>query len=576
MLSNLGRDVRYAIRTLRHCPGFAVAAIAPIALGIGINTGVFTILYNVAVRPHPVPGGRDLVNVHQEFQGVQGRRVHGARAMFSEPEYRTYRDRTKTMSGVTAYSKPWKVTIGDRFPREVEGALVACNYFEVLQVQPIIGTGLNAAHCDRRETPPAVVLSHALWTHTFDADPDILRKTILLNGDAVAVAGVAPEGFDGIDLTRVSFFGPTTLQPRLYAERNFLDDPQTSWLTMIGRRAQDLPQVRAELTVIASQIDRMQPGRRTSLLVEPANTLALPVARRGFLGAAAIAMAAFALVLLLACANVANVLLARASNRTREIAVRLSVGAGRRQLIQQLLTESLIIAVAGGIAGSLLAWWLFDALLPALTGSLPASIPQLRTDAQPSMTALWFASILTVLTALLSGLAPALRASRQDLHTVMKQDGLGASSRTGGVITGTFITIQIVLCMVLLIASALLLRGLHAVQTVDPGFDFKRVTMIAFDMRGPGFTEAKAADVRRQAVERIRALPGVIAIAEAGKMPWSTGRMVSDFRLPDQDDTFEVDVNVVSPEFFTVIGIPIVGAGRSTLTRSRGRPAPRS
>ena len=295
MLSNIWRDIRYTLRTLRLNPGFALAAAAPIALGIGINTGVFTILYNLAMRPHPVPGARELVSVHQEFQGVKGRQVHGARMMFSAPEYRIYRDSTKTLSGITAYSSEWTVTIGDRFPREVEGDLVVCNYFEVLQVRPAIGTGFTAAHCEPNHPVPAVVLSHALWTHVLGADPDIVRQTIILNGQAVAVAGVAPEGFEGIGLTKAAFFAPLTLQPLFHPERTFLDDPQMSWLTLIGRRTQDLRQVRAELAVIAGQIDGMQPGRMTSLIVEPANALALPVARRGFLGMSAIAMAAFSI-----------------------------------------------------------------------------------------------------------------------------------------------------------------------------------------------------------------------------------------------------------------------------------------
>jgi macrolide transport system ATP-binding/permease protein len=557
MLLNIWRDIRYTLRTLRLNPGFAVAAAAPIALGIGINTGVFTILYNLAMRPHPVPGARELVSVHQEFQGVKGRQVHGARMMFSAPEYRIYRDSTKTLSGITAYSSEWTVTIGDRFPREVEGDLVACNYFDVLQVRPAIGTGFTAAHCEPNNPVPAVVLSHALWTHVLGADPDIVRQTITLNGQAVAVAGVAPEGFEGIGLTKAAFFAPLTLQPLFHPERNFLDDPQMSWLTLIGRRVQDLRQVRAELAVIAGQIDGMQPGRRTSLIVEPANALALPVARRGFLGMAAIAMAAFSLVLLIACANVANVLLARAANRTKEIAIRLSVGARRGRLIQQLLIESLIIAIAGGIAGPVLAWWSFRTLLSPLLATLPGSISLIRMDAQPNLIALGFASGLTIVTALVCGMAPALRASRQDLHTVMKRDSADATSWSGGILRGSLITIQIAVCMVLLVAAGLLTRGLHAVQTVNPGFDYRNVTMVSFDMRGPGYTDVKVAAFRQQAVERFRALPGV-TVAEAGKMPWSPGRMVSTFRLPDRNDTFEVDVNAVSAEFFGVIGIPIV------------------
>ena len=292
MLSNLSQDVRYVLRTLRRSPGFAVAAIAPIALGIGINTGVFSILNNVMYRPLPASSPNELLSIYQDFHGVQKRRVHGARSMFSLPEYRAYRDATQTLSGVTAYTKSWAVTLGGQFPQEIEGVLVACNYFDVLQLRPVIGTGFTAANCDVPNAPPTVVLSHALWTHAFAADAEIVRKTVTLNGQDVAVVGVAPQGFDGTELTRAAFFASLSLQPAFSPERNVLEDPQVSWLTLLARRHKDtaIDQVRAELAVVASQIDRQQPGRATALLVAPATALSLPVARRDFVGVAAIVL----------------------------------------------------------------------------------------------------------------------------------------------------------------------------------------------------------------------------------------------------------------------------------------------
>ena len=231
MLSNVWIDTRYALRTFRRNPGFAAAAMVPIALGIGINTGIFAILSNVALRPLPTPDSTALVTVHQDFQGVKGRRVHGARSMFSIPEYETYRDTTKTLSGIMAYTMAWTFTLGGKAPQEIEGVLVTCNYFDVLRVRPSIGAGFTQANCAAPNAAPAVILSHALWTRAFDADPDIVRKTITLDGQTVAVVGVAPEGFDGIDFTRAAFFVSTALQ------QDYHKNPQLSWLTMVGRRA---------------------------------------------------------------------------------------------------------------------------------------------------------------------------------------------------------------------------------------------------------------------------------------------------------------------------------------------------
>jgi predicted permease len=567
MLSNFWSDIRYTLRIFRRNPGFAVAAVVPIALGIGINTGVFSVLNNVAFRPLPAPNPTELVSVYQEFQGVQKRRVRGARMMFSTPEYRVYRGTTRTLSGVAAYSMPWTVTLGGQSPQEIEGVLVTCNYFDVLQLRPAIGTGFTSANCDTRSGPPAVVLSHALWTRAFAADPEIVGKTITLNGQPVAVVGVAPEGFDGIELTKAAFFASTSLQ------QGFNEDPQLSWLTLLGRRERgaDISQVRAELTVVAGQIDRQQPGRTTVLNVAPATSLTFPVARREFFSLAAVVMAAFALVLLIACANVANVLLARAAGRTKEIAVRLSVGASRGRLVQQLLTESLTIALAGGIAGSLLAWWSFQMLLARLPSYLPGDIPQPRIDAHPDLTVLWFGLGLTVITALVCGMVPAIRASKPELHTAMNQDGADFGRRAGW-LRGTLITVQISVCMVLLISAGLLLRALYAAHTIDPGFDYRNVAVVSPALRGPSYDDARVAAFQRQFMERIRSLPGVELAAQVSKVPLSPGRQQATFRLPHQQDEIVVDLNSVSPEYFSLLRIPIARGRTFTAAELQGAP----
>jgi predicted permease len=566
MLSNLWSDMRYAMRTFRRHPGFAAAAVAPIALGIGINTGIFSILNSLALRPLPAPEAAELVSIHQQFRGVRERRIHGARSMFSLPEYRTYRDRTQTLSGLMAYSVPWTMTLGGESPQEIEGVLVTCNYFDVLRLQPLMGTGFTTANCEAPDAPPTAVLSHDLWTRAFAADRDIVGKTITLSGQRVAVVGVAPQAFDGTDLTKAALFAPTSVIGLVRPDEHYETDPHTSWLTLIGRRKPrvGIAEARAELAVIASQIDQQQPSRTTALSIEPATSLSLPEARRDIFTAAAIVLAAFGLVLLIACANVANLLLARTAGRTKEMAVRLSVGASRGRLIQQLLTESALIALAGGVAGSILAWWSFQGLLAFLLSSLPGTIPPLRVDATPNLTVLWFAIGLSATTALVFGIAPALQASKQDVQTALKQEGASSERRTGGWLRNSLVGIQVAVCMALLISAGLLLHALYAVQIIEPGFDYRQVAVVSLDLRGRG-SDQSAVAFQHELMERVGALPGVDAVAQVSKTPLSPGRRQTMFRLPGQESWHEIDVNTVSPGYFSLIGIPIL-RGR-TFTR---------
>jgi predicted permease len=457
MISNVLIDIRYAVRMLARNPGFAFAAIVPIALGIGINTGLFSVLNSVAWRALPVPGADALVSVHQDFRGGPRRRVHGARAMLSIPEYRAYRDESHTLSGLMAYSRVWTVTLGRESPKEIDGILVTCNYFDVLGISPALGAGFTSANCGTPDAPPAVVLSHALWQGSFAGDPRILERPIVLNGREVSVVGVAPAGFEGVDMAKQSFLAPTSIAKVLSPEDNYHENPNVSWLTLIGRRRDnmDLARVRADLSVIAGRIDQQQPGRKTSLIVEPAVALHLPFARQTVLRAASVVMAAFGFVLLIAAANVANLLLARAAGRTREIAIRLSSGASRGRLVQQLLTESAVIALAGAVCGFLLFWWSFEGLIPWLLSSIPGADAS-RLDATPDGNVLWFSLALTVTTALAFGLVPALQSSKSDVHTLMKQDGAEARSGGRGRMRGILIGAQMALCTMLLIPAGLL------------------------------------------------------------------------------------------------------------------------
>ena len=567
MFTSLWNDARYTLRMLRRYPAFAAAAIVPIAFGIGLTTGVFSLIDSALLQPIPVPKPDQLVTVYQDFRGGPKRRVNGARVMFSLPEFEAYREGTQTLSGAAAYSKSWPATLGGPTPLELEGIVVSCGYFEVLQVRPALGTGFTTANCATPSAPPAVVLSHGLWTRVFAADPAIIGRPITLNGLAVNVVGVAPAGFDGIELTRTEFFASTAFRPEAASQA------ELSWLTIVGRRHADatLAQVRADLALTAARIDRGKPGRTTTLIVGPASAVSLPFARREALTLGAVVLIGCGLILLVACGNVANVLLARAAGRTHEIAVRLSMGAGRRRLIRQLLTEAAILVTLGAAAGLLLAWWSFHALLAWAFTSLPATMAPIRLAVHPTSNVLWVALGLTAITTVVCGLVPALQASRQDVRASLNRDDEAAHGRTGW-LRGGLIAVQVAGCMVLLVSAALLLRTLHAVETRDPGFVYERVAVVSAPLRGPRYDPATVEVVQQRLLDEVAALPGVRAVARLDRVPLSPGRTQATFRLPQQEQEHDVDFNGVGPGYFALLGIPIV-KGRTFTADELAGPA---
>jgi predicted permease len=558
MLWNLFSDFRHAARTLAMNLGFAAAAILAIAVGIGINTGLFSLLNGLAFRDLPVDDSRELVTVHQIFEGEPVRSVNGSRSMFSVAEYRAYRDATETLSGLMGYTMSWTVTLGGESPREVAGGLVTCNFFAVLDLAPALGSGLPD-DCDRPGSERVVVLGHDLWRTAFGADPAIVGRTVELNRQELVVVGVTPEGFAGIDLQKTSFYVPIAAQPLLRPDRAFVTDEHLSWLTLVGRRSPgtSIAQVRAELAVVAARIDAAQPGRTTRLVIERANRFSMVVERTIVLGVAGIVMAAFGLVLLVACANVANLLLARGAARGREVAMRVALGASRWRLIQQVLAESVLISLLGGALGCVLAFLLYRTLPPLLLSSLPAEARLFSIDASPDLTVLAFALALSLATGLVFGLVPALHASRPDLSSVLKQDSAGGGRRDKWS-RGALMTIQVAVCMVLIGCASLLLRGLYAAQTVDPGFTYDGIAVASFDLPGSGYDEERATLFQRQLMERAAGLPGVTSVAQARQTPLEPGRHGGVLRLPGNDELFDFDLNYVSADYFSLVDIPVV------------------
>jgi putative ABC transport system permease protein len=559
MLMHLLSDLRYAARRLSGSPGFTAAAVATIAIGVGINTGIFSVLNGFALRDLPVPAAGELVSIYQRIEGI-GRNVHGARSMFSAAEYETYRDASETLSGLVAFSSPRRVTLGGDVPQELHGTLVSCNYFDVLRRPLARGPGFGPNDCARGGAAPTVVLGHDLWSTVFAADPDIVGRAIVLNRQTFTVVGVASEGMHGVDLEAASFFAAFSSEPLISGDALF-ENEQASWLNVIGRRTPGatLQQVRAELGVIAGRIDAEQSPRQTSLIIERAQPLAMPEARSSTLTVAGIVMAAFGLVLLVACANVANLLLARATGRGGEIAVRLSLGASRGRIVQQLLAESALLAALGGLLGSLLAFWSFQSILAFVITGLPEDASRAIIDTRPDARVLAYAFALTLAAGLTFGLLPALRASKRDLHTAMKGAGT-MRHRSEGRLQGGLVGAQVAVCMVLMIGASLLLRGLVAAQTVEPGFNYENVTTASFDLVGAGYDEARATEFQRQLMQRLAALPGVESVAQTLRTPLAESNVENIAALPGAppEQFFLIDYATVSADYFSLLEIPVV------------------
>jgi predicted permease len=554
MLRHLANDLRYAARRLSASPGFTLAAVATIAIGVGINTGIFSVLNGVAFRNLPVPESDEIVGIGQTIEGIE-RRVFGATIMFSTAEYRAYRDSAQTLSGLVGFSTEYRVTLGGESPTRIGGALVTCNYFEVLREPLAFGPGLGTDDCEPGAAP-TVVLGHDLWMTAFGADPAIVGREVSLNRQGFTVVGVAAEGMRGVDLVAASYFAPIAAQPLLDPGLDRFGDEQASWLTLLGRRAPgaSLDQVRAELRVIAARIDQAQPPRETALLVERSRLVPRPGTREFFLAASTVVMGAFGMVLLIACANVANLLLARATGRSGEIAVRLALGASRGRIVQQLLAESALIAVLGGALGSLLALWSFQGVVAFALTALPPGSPQVNIDTGPDARVFTYAFGMTLAAGVVFGLLPALKASRRDLTMAMK--GASAGQGSHGRLQGTLVGAQIAVCFVLMIAASLLLRGLYAAQTVEPGFRYANVAVasVGFD----GYDAGRAAVLQRELMDRVAALPGVEAVAHVALPPLAEGMMLSLAGVPGQDGLFEIEHNRVSAGYFSLVEIPLV------------------
>lgn len=561
-MDTLIKDIRYGIRSLLKQPSFLAVGVLSIALGIGVNTTIFSFINTALFRPLPFPEPERLVRL---WDGNSS----------SYPDYTAYRDESKVFSGLAAYAqRPLNLNVNGESQR-IWGEIVTGNYFEVLQAKPELGRGFLAEEDRTAGTHPVVVISNALWRHQFSSDRSIIGKVINLNNRSYTVIGVMPESFAGATvISRPDLWVPMMMEPQINPGSRSLTSPDEGWLMMLGRLRPDanLAGAQAVVETIASRLHQERRARNSGPEERGGRVVAV-VAARGLMvppqGQApvflviAILMTVVSLVLMVACANVGNMLLARAVNRRKEVAVRLALGAGRWRIVRQMLTESVLLSILGGAAGLLLASWstsLLAKLLPqSFTGN---SIPP---DVSPDARVFVYAFLLSVLTGLIFGLLPALQASKPNVIAALKDEQLwfGAGRRRFSP-RNLLVVTQIAVSLLLLITSGLFIRNLRNTQHAQPGFELDNALMMSFDLDLANYNAARGKVFEDQLLARVRALPQVSAASLAESVPLSGGGSKSPLFVegepaPDQlDEGSLLSHNTVAPDYFRTIGIPFV------------------
>ena len=566
MITSTLQDLRYSLRALLKHRNFTAAALLTLALGIGINTSIFTLLYSVAFRPLPVKEPERVVNIYQVLDGEYSRQVQGNVALLSYPEYLNYRDRVAELSGLAA-SADLKLYLGGNNVERINGLMVTDNYFSLLGGGSTLGRTFFDQECQTALQCPVAVLSYNFWQRRFGSDQNVIGTSLTLNRQHFTVIGVAVRDFKGAEMTVPDVWVPVTMQPALMPENKFLEVADCSWLSVIGRLKDgiSLPQLQAQMQLIAAQMDQNYPRRKTTVNVMPGSYLNFPEVRSEGAPIAILAMAAVGLVLLIACANVSNLMLARSATRRKEIAVRLALGAGRWRLIRLLLTESLLLAVMGGVIGLVLA-----VCLPPI---LFAAIPEIGLDIDftPNATVFAYMFLISLITGVVFGLAPAIESTKTNLTDALKSTV--SRARVSRMRLRNLLVIgQVAVSLVLLIGAGLLVRGLRQAQSTDLGFEQKNLLVLSMDLTTQGYDEARAATLYAQLAERLKALPVIKSVSLAEVAPFS-GLRETTIDV-DGRTSLSVGANVVSTEYFQTLGFPIRRGREFTEADARSGESP--
>lgn len=572
------QDLHYGIRMLAKTPGTTGVAVFALALGIGANAAIFSGVSAFIFRPLPVPEPDQLVRPFETADNS------GLTDSFSYPDFADYRDQNTVFAGLVAEDLAQAAITAENQNDVIWGQVVSGNFFDVLRVTPLLGRTFAPDEDKTPGTHPVVVIGHSLWQRRFASDPNIVGKAIDLNNRPYNVIGVAPESFKGSKFgLSLDFWAPMMMVEELQRSPQVLSDRDSHWLTMFARLKPNVSraQATAEMSAIAQRLNQAYPNERASTIRVVVQTEidgrwdeAALVMKSG----AGIAMAIVGLILLIACANVANLLLARAASRRKEIGVRIALGASRGRLIRQLLTESLLLSVLGGGFGLLLAYW--------MTGFMQGFIPVLpynilkdffALDAQ----ALVFTFVVSIATGLIFGLAPAWHVSNPQIVPVLKGDE--SAGKTGKrrlfTLRNSLVVAQVALSLVVLVCGGLFIKSFRNAQKMDPGFNARNVLLISLNPQLVGYDEEQTKNFFRQVVDRTAGLPGVQAasvarLTQLGDSSSSNGPILKEGEtLPPGSAGLTIMTNVVSPGHFKTLQISM-SAGRDFDERDR-KGAPR-
>jgi predicted permease len=568
-MSTLLRDVKHGARLIAKSPGFTVAAVLSLALGIGANTTIFTLINAVLLHPLPVNDPAELVSVFTTDERNTGGQL--GFLQLSPMNYRDLRDKNEVFSGMAAHvGLPLNITGGTGNPEQVFGEIVTGNYFGVLGAKPLVGRVFLPDEDKNPGEKLVCVLGYGEWQKRFGGDSSIVGRTISLNEQQFTVVGVMPKGFKGTNaIGAPALWVPYMTYPQtangFFLELIRPDSRRGLALNVTGRLKPGVtvPQAEANLKTIARQLEQEYPNEnkgRSVTLVPLAQATINPGFRSNLVAAGGLLMTIVGLVLLIACANVANLLLARASARQREIALRLSLGASRGQLIRQLLTEGTMLAVMGGVAGLLLAFWAQGALWSFRPPFLQAD----AIDIQPDLRVLLFTLGIALTTGLLFGLAPAVQSSRPNLVTELKENpSAPASSRRLFSLRNMLVATQIALSLVALIGAGLFLRSLQNAQRIRPGFDMDRIAVMSFDLGAQGYTEERGRQFQQRVLEQVAAVPGVESATLASTVPLFNGGFARTVFLEGQDASDRrsgrlVQISLAGSRYLETAGIPLL------------------
>jgi predicted permease len=552
------KDVRYGARLLARSPGFTLVAVFSLTLGIGANSAVFSIVNAVLWRRLPVPEPDRLMALYTgESDSPYG--------PSSYPDYADFRDESRSFSGLAAHNPVFLAYSEGQQTELILGEIVSGNYFSVLGVPAAHGRTLLSGDDRVPGEAPVAVISHSFWQKRFAGNPAVVGQAIRLNGREFTVVGIAPEAFKGLSVgLAADVWVPMMMQSQVMPERaGQLDRRNAHWLLITGRLKPGvtLGQARSEMGTLARRLEQQFPdsNRDRGVSLVPADQVAVhPAVDGALLGAAGLLMVVVGLVLCIASANIANLLLVRASARRREIAMRLAIGASHGQLVRQLLIESLLLALLGGAAGLLLAYWTIR-LLVTFQPSMPVAI-SLNVGLNGQV--LLFTLVVAVLTGLLCGLAPALRVRQPALVADLKGQATEEPRRRFA-LRNLLVVVQVAVSLLLLIAAGLFLRSLGKAQSVNPGFRTHGLLIASFQLGLSGYSEPRARAFSEQILERARALPSVRSAALTDWVPLSLGLrsraiFIEGRPAERKGRGVEIDSALVDPAYFRTLGIGLL------------------